>query len=389
MKISIIMPTFNDDKLITESINSVIAQSYKNWELIIVDDGSSDSTKNVVEKIIKENKNCDIRYFYQDNQDQLNEINNYADVLTGEYVYILHSDDLFYDDFVIDNFIREVQINNDFDAYYTDLELIDKNGVSIGVQSVLYFKTWYNYLPLTLLWLGRNLIVDFALMKKDVFLEKIRKSYLMWNMPFWIDLSNEKLSQLNLKKLNIKTRKYRVFEENYINSEIGLQNVINGELRTLITIMTEYAIPFYKVQYFIYRVFVKLKTNHVYCPLYFYKPQRNKHKIIDFVIKKRFRDGYKENLYLYSLYLFYKNKSSRIINLKKISNDVIIYKGKDMRAFNNALMNGCLNNFYLDLFSEMKQGFGTIIVSDVIEKEKIENLSKFLCLEVEVIVDEK
>ena len=55
-KVSIIIPTYNRAPLLPRAIQSVINQTFKDWELIIVDDGSTDDTKEVVEKFIKKEK---------------------------------------------------------------------------------------------------------------------------------------------------------------------------------------------------------------------------------------------------------------------------------------------------------------------------------------------
>ena len=49
--ISIIMPTYNRERLVLRSIQSILDQTYTNWELIIVDDGSTDSTQQVVQSV--------------------------------------------------------------------------------------------------------------------------------------------------------------------------------------------------------------------------------------------------------------------------------------------------------------------------------------------------
>ena len=51
MLVSIIIPTFNSEKFIAETIQSIQAQTYTNWEVIIVDDGSSDKTVSIISKL--------------------------------------------------------------------------------------------------------------------------------------------------------------------------------------------------------------------------------------------------------------------------------------------------------------------------------------------------
>ena len=95
MKISILMPTYNDADTIKETLDSVFQQTYKDWEIIIVDDGSTDNTKKVIEQYKKNNdKDNRIIYVKQKNADQLNAILNGINYITGDYISILHSDDL-------------------------------------------------------------------------------------------------------------------------------------------------------------------------------------------------------------------------------------------------------------------------------------------------------
>ena len=60
--VSIIMPTYNRDQFINEAIESIQEQTYHNWELIIIDDGSNDNT----EKIVKDIADKRIHYYKQD-----------------------------------------------------------------------------------------------------------------------------------------------------------------------------------------------------------------------------------------------------------------------------------------------------------------------------------
>ena len=105
--------------------------------------------------------------------------------------------------------------------------------------------------------------------KKDgILIKEIYNSYLIWNMPFWANLS-EKADMLDVKNVDFPMLKYRLHSGNYINNEIGKLNVINGELRTVTRLMEFYNIPMYKTQFYIYRIFNKLKLASNFSPLYF------------------------------------------------------------------------------------------------------------------------
>ena len=91
--VSIIMPSYNTGKYISESIESVIAQTYKKWELIIVDDCSNDLTIKVVQKYLKEYSNI---FFIQleKNSGAAAARNKGIEEAQGEYIAFIDSDDL-------------------------------------------------------------------------------------------------------------------------------------------------------------------------------------------------------------------------------------------------------------------------------------------------------
>lgn len=92
-KISIIIPTYNKASTILESIKSVLNQDYKLWELIIVDDGSSDGTKDIIEPYLNDQR---IRYHYQENQGVSVARNKGAQFSRCDYLIFLDSDDIIY-----------------------------------------------------------------------------------------------------------------------------------------------------------------------------------------------------------------------------------------------------------------------------------------------------
>lgn len=92
-EISIIIPTFNSYDYICSAINSVLSQTYKDFEIIIIDDGSIDDTKEVLTKY-----NGKIRYLYQENQGVASARNLGIRESKGEYIAFLDSDDLWIPD---------------------------------------------------------------------------------------------------------------------------------------------------------------------------------------------------------------------------------------------------------------------------------------------------
>ena len=80
--------------MIQNAINSVLKQTYKDWELIIIDDGSTDNTKNIVDKHKKEDQR--IKYFFQKNQERSIARNNGIKQSKNEWICFLDSDDIYH-----------------------------------------------------------------------------------------------------------------------------------------------------------------------------------------------------------------------------------------------------------------------------------------------------
>ncbi len=94
MKFSIIIPTYNRASFLPRAIESVLAQTYTDWELIIVDDGSTDNTKDVVSQY----KDPRIRYIYQKNAERSAARNNGINHAIGDYVCFMDSDNQMHSD---------------------------------------------------------------------------------------------------------------------------------------------------------------------------------------------------------------------------------------------------------------------------------------------------
>lgn len=93
--VSIIMPAYNCGNIIAESINSVLSQTYKNWELIILDDGSKDNTLEIISDFAKKDKRVK-SYPNENNMGVSATRNKGIDLASGEWIAFLDSDDMWH-----------------------------------------------------------------------------------------------------------------------------------------------------------------------------------------------------------------------------------------------------------------------------------------------------
>lgn len=93
MKYSIIIPVYNTESYLRKCLNSVINQTYSNIEIIIVDDGSTDGSKNIYNEYAK--KDSRILTFYKENSGLSDARNLGIQYSTGDYILLLDSDDYF------------------------------------------------------------------------------------------------------------------------------------------------------------------------------------------------------------------------------------------------------------------------------------------------------
>ena len=135
--ISVITPTYNCAKFIEYTIESVRAQSYKQWEMIIVDDCSTDNTKKIIDKFIKEDNR--IKYFCLENNSGAAIARTKAmELAKGEYMAFLDSDDIWPEDKLI--FMKQ----NGFSFTCTAYEQIDEDGNSLNRIIQTVSKADYN-----------------------------------------------------------------------------------------------------------------------------------------------------------------------------------------------------------------------------------------------------
>ena len=130
---SIIIPTYNRASSLKNAIHKIRQQSFNNWECIIIDDGSTDNTKELLKEII--DLDTQITYFYQHNKERSIARNNGATKAKGQYFIFLDSDDefennhleLLYHNIVKTNTIEGMYFTNGKIKTENTIELIDTN----------------------------------------------------------------------------------------------------------------------------------------------------------------------------------------------------------------------------------------------------------------------
>ncbi len=125
--VSVIIPAYNHERFIGAAIDSVLAQTVDDFELIVIDDGSTDNTAAVIQSY----DDPRLRYYHQDNQDAYNTINRGLSLATGSYISILNSDDIYTPDRferILDYIRRQEEQGRAFAAAFTDVIPVSDTG---------------------------------------------------------------------------------------------------------------------------------------------------------------------------------------------------------------------------------------------------------------------
>jgi len=127
-EVSIIIPVYNRKNKIKRAINSVLKQNYKNWELIIIDDGSTDGIENILFPVLKKYPNS--KYIRHSNRNTALSLNSGIKISEGKYITFLDSDDEYKKE--------HLKLRVDFFKKNKDTDLIHSNCDFIGNEEDMY-----------------------------------------------------------------------------------------------------------------------------------------------------------------------------------------------------------------------------------------------------------
>jgi len=200
-KISIIIPVYNGEEFLKRCLDSIIVQTYENWELIIVNDGSTDKTKDIIEEYIKKDKR--IVVINKDNSGVSDSRNVGIDYSTGDYITFVDADD-----FLEENMLLSI------------IELLNKE--KYDVIRYNYFKSYSNNKETKNIY-DKN-ITNRVLEKKEIN-DKIIPDILYGKMPayVWLLVINRNIIDKMLKfNTSLDLMEDTVF---YINLLMNINNM--------------------------------------------------------------------------------------------------------------------------------------------------------------------
>jgi len=130
-KVSIIVPVYNTENYIEQSVDSILSQDYKNLEIILVNDGSTDSSPEICKKYAEKDKR--IVVIDKPNGGAADSRNLGIQMCTGKWIMFMDSDDFFRTDYVISTVVKKAELNkNDivcfnYKRFYEDKNKYSKN----------------------------------------------------------------------------------------------------------------------------------------------------------------------------------------------------------------------------------------------------------------------
>lgn len=204
--ISVVIPCYNAEKYISETIYSVLGQTHQNFEIIVIDDGSVDNSGQVVGEISKKDQR--ITYQYQPNKGMCATRNVGLSLCSGKYVLFLDNDDIIGKSFIADR-VAFLEMNPEYGLCGSKILKIDSEGNEIQTQIVHHSPT-ENMLREILLYdkqvssipsnfLVRKSIMDSNGIRFNESLSSTGDKYFLIEMAYATKCSNIKADQINYR----------------------------------------------------------------------------------------------------------------------------------------------------------------------------------------------
>lgn len=379
VKISVLIPAYNSAKTIVEALESIKNQTYQNWEIILINDGSQDETETILRRYLGNTK-LPLKYTKQTHHNYFKAIRHGLKYASGEIIFVLDADKILFNQNVFYRAVSTI-LGEKCDGMFVGIRAMYqrlKDGKFHLVRP--YYRNEVSLIK-TALGLGTNIYTNYAFWRREIFETSVYENYLINGMPAWYNAENN--LGLRVVNGNFVGLKYRVSKKVNLGDNPLKQNnsktlfELSTNLRTLHHIVSRINVPAYSTQATLYNLINRLHIASLY-PSIFKQGQTSLKKITPLVVKN-IKDSELDNVYLKTIVDFSNNfdpqKTAKIV----IPKGTKIYWGTEFDEFSNKLSKNMLDQFYYDLMKIISQGT-TIYKIKKDDQKKLEQILEFFTI---------
>lgn len=379
VKISVLIPAYNSAKTIVEALESIKNQTYQNWEIILINDGSQDETEEILRRYLGNTK-LPLKYTKQTHHNYFKAIRHGLKYASGEIIFVLDADKILFNQNVFYRAVSTI-LGEKCDGMFVGIRAMYqrlKDGKFHLVRP--YYRNEVSLIK-TALGLGTNIYTNYAFWRREIFETSVYENYLINGMPAWYNAENN--LGLRVVNGNFVGLKYRVSKKVNLGDNPLKQNnsktlfELSTNLRTLHHIVSRINVPAYSTQATLYNLINRLHIASLY-PSIFKQGQTSLKEITPLVVKN-IKDSELDNVYLKTIVDFSNNfdpqKTAKIV----IPKGTKIYWGTEIDEFSNKLSKNMLDQFYYDLMKIISQGT-TIYKIKKDDQKKLEQILEFFTI---------
>lgn len=379
VKISVLIPAYNSAKTIVEALESIKNQTYQNWEIILINDGSQDETEKILRRYLGNTK-LPLKYTKQTHHNYFKAIRHGLKYASGEIIFVLDADKILFNQNVFYRAVSTI-LGEKCDGMFVGIRAMYqrlKDGKFHLVRP--YYRNEVSLIK-TALGLGTNIYTNYAFWRREIFETSVYENYLINGMPAWYNAENN--LGLRVVNGNFVGLKYRVSKKVNLGDNPLKQNnsktlfELSTNLRTLHHIVSRINVPAYSTQATLYNLISRLHIASLY-PSIFKQGQTSLKEITPLVVKN-IKDSELDNVYLKTIVDFSNNfdpqKTAKIV----IPKGTKIYWGTEIDEFSNKLSKNMLDQFYYDLMKIISQGT-TIYKIKKYDQKKLEQILEFFTI---------
>lgn len=379
VKISVLIPAYNSANTIVEALESIKNQTYQNWEIILINDGSQDETEEILRRYLGNTK-LSLKYTKQTHHNYFKAIRHGLKYASGEIIFVLDADKILFNQNVFYRAVSTI-LGEKCDGMFVGIRAMYqrlKDGKFHLVRP--YYRNEVSLIK-TALGLGKNIYTNYAFWRRETFETSVYENYLINGMPVWYNAENN--LGLRVVNGNFVGLKYRVSKKVNLGDNSLKQNnsktlfELSTNLRTLHHIVSRINVPAYSTQATLYNLINRLHIASLY-PSIFKQGQTSLKEITPLVVKN-IKDSELDNVYLKTIVDFSNNfdpqKTAKIV----IPKGTKIYWGTEIDEFSNKLSKNMLDQFYYDLMKIISQGT-TIYEIKKDDQKKLEQILDFFTI---------